>query len=795
MHAIQSKSFAATEVKGGGLPSNQEQCLCSSPTKPTLCDSTCTDLQTDSKNCGQCGVQCPTPGVCQSGQCKLQCSPEQILCDGKCVDPQSNGKHCGRCSHACKAGERCTQGACFPSCQASQTLCYGECVALQSHKKNCGACGMSCKAGELCSSGKCICQPGRTNCSGVCANLQANPNHCGGCGNACKQGQVCSSGKCQKDCPKGQTPCNQKCIDIRSDDKHCGACNNVCGQKQVCRQSTCVSLSTWAIALGSSSEDFVSAMHVDKNGNTTLAGNVVRPITLGSQTLKGTFVIRFNRTAQVIWAMSFGKGALQDVDRMHVDDNGNVTLAGTYRKALTIGSYSLPYKDTIYNSDVFVAQISKTGKVLWANKLGAYASNEGVYRMHVDKSGAVTLVGFFGGILEFGGREFRNKSFRTNVFIASFNKHGKLVWVNALLSPVQPVVTALYVDSAGVVTLAGAFWGSLFLGYRKILDQGCVFFIRLTKTGKLMWVTAFNSSYRASLGMEMAPNGEMTVFGEAFYSITIGTYVFSNKGKRDIFVARLNKNGKVLWANGFGSPGEDFVKTWDVDAKGAVTLAGEFSGQMKVGTKTLSGRGRYSNIYVMRLSNTGKVLWVKEFGSPNSDGQRAMRVGKNGEVTLFGYVRGTLTIETQAIPLKNGGKGGSNIYIVRLDNTGKLLWVRTFEGFTEYNMDRSRNNMMYLMNTGAVTFYGVFVGTMVAGTQTLSSKGGEDLFVMRLDNAGKVSWVRGFGSPLNDFLGFMRMGINGDVFLSGLFNGPMTLGTQAMPHKGGTDVYFVRFRP
>ena len=99
----------------------------------TCCASGCTDLNSDSGNCHECGHACGAGEVCSEGQC------------GAPV----------RCPTGCGAAERCC-GA-FP----------GHCVNVNTDRANCGDCGSPCAPTEMCSGGHCLdagCAPGLILC-------------------------------------------------------------------------------------------------------------------------------------------------------------------------------------------------------------------------------------------------------------------------------------------------------------------------------------------------------------------------------------------------------------------------------------------------------------------------------------------------------------------------------------------------------------------------------------------------------------------------------------------------------
>jgi hypothetical protein len=200
------------------------------PSGQNLCSGKCADLLADDGNCGRCGWDCPKGQICQSGTClppeltpvstatggvtvtqEASCSRGQIVCNSSCVDILTNTKNCGVCGRSCKSQETCLNGRCGPACtKGGTTLCDKTCVDLKTDTDNCGACGTACPSsppnslGSLCSQGKCSisnCKPNYGDCNsqisdGCESDIRFDDNNCGTCGVKCPAGQKCSLSQC-----------------------------------------------------------------------------------------------------------------------------------------------------------------------------------------------------------------------------------------------------------------------------------------------------------------------------------------------------------------------------------------------------------------------------------------------------------------------------------------------------------------------------------------------------------------------------------------------------------------------
>jgi hypothetical protein len=109
-------------------------------------------------------------------------------------------------------------------------------------------------------------------------------------------------------------------------------------------------------------------------------------------------------------------------------------------------------------------------------------------------------------------------------------------------------------------------------------------------------------------------------------------------GQRDAFVAKLDRDtGEATFAMQIGGAGDDYGFGVDVDVNGDVVIAGRFGASLELGGNMLPHAGDL-DIYVARLDDVGKVLWAKSFGGPGKDEVHDLRIQQSGDIVLLGAI-------------------------------------------------------------------------------------------------------------------------------------------------------------
>lgn len=290
-----------------------------------------------------------------------------------------------------------------------------------------------------------------------------------------------------------------------------------------------------------------------------------------------------------------------------------------------------------------------------------------------------------------------------------------------------------------------------------------------------LWATAAGGTdFDDGNSITADDNGNVYVTGY-FQSptITFGTTTLTNTGSFDIFIAKYDPNGNVLWAKSAGGSADDVGQGITTDSDGNVLITGYFySPSITFETTTLTNASMGANdIFVVKYDTDGNVLWAKKEGGTYYDFGKSISTDANGNVFVTGnFSSDFMTVGNDT--LTNNSMFGWDIFILKYDANGNVLWADGAGGTGgEYS-----NNIATNQN-GDVCITGYFYGPSITfQTTTLNNSGqpnmDSDLFVVKYDANGNVVWATSEGAANNDVAKSITTDANGNIFVAGYFKGP-----------------------
>ena len=404
----------------------------------------------------------------------------------------------------------------------------------------------------------------------------------------------------------------------------------------------------------------------------------------------------------------------------------------------------------------------------WNTFLGGSGFDVG-NALAVDGSGNVYVAGYSDGTW---GSPVNAFGGYFDVFVAKLNSNGNLIWNTFLGGSGVEEGGALAVDGSGNVYVAGytnATWGSPVNAFSGYFD---VFAAKLDSNGNLIWNTFLGGSGGDDGGaVAVDGNGNVYVAGES--DGTWGSPVNAFSGFEAAFVAKLDSNGNLTWNTFLGGVGAGTGSAaLAVDASGNVYVAGGSNGTWGSPVNTYSGG---TDAFTAKLDSTGNLTWNTFLGGSGFDVGAALAVDGSGNV----YVAGGSNGATWGSPVR-AYSGGHDAFAAKLDSTGNLTW-NTFLGGVGAGTYGYR-----LAVDGSGNVYVAGYSNATWGSPVNAYNGGfSDAFAAQLDSTGNLTWNTFLGGSTNDASYGLAVDGSGNVYVAGESDG--TWGSPVRAYSGGTD--------
>ncbi|HLG36293.1 MAG TPA: T9SS type A sorting domain-containing protein [Bacteroidia bacterium] len=253
-----------------------------------------------------------------------------------------------------------------------------------------------------------------------------------------------------------------------------------------------------------------------------------------------------------------------------------------------------------------------------------------------------------------------------------------------------------------------------------------------------------------------------------------------------------------LWAKGMGGTGDDTGWSIAVDASCNVYTTGYFVGTVDfdpgAGVFNLTSANNVWDIFICKLDASGNFIWAKAIGANGTDVGRSIAIDASGNVYTTGYFQLTVDFDPGAGVFNLTSAAGHDIFILKLDSSGNFVWAKRMGG--------TGNDWGYsaaIDASGNVYTAGSYSGTADfdpgIGIFNLTSVGGGDLFISKLDNSGNFLWAKAMGGLNYDYCYSIALGSAGnrDVYTTGSFQGTVDFdpgaGVFNLTSAGSGDIF------
>jgi hypothetical protein len=320
----------------------------------------------------------------------------------------------------------------------------------------------------------------------------------------------------------------------------------------------------------------------------------------------------------------------------------------------------------------------------------------------------------------------------------------------------------------------------------------------------LIWAVRMGSdtdipnSFTSDMGTAITVDGSGNVYavGRFFGTADFGPIMLTSVGRVDCFVAKLNSNGAVQWANRWGSAYSEFGHGVDVDAAGNVFALG--ARQYVTPDETIPFEDDRHGLDILKFSSTGALVWTDFVATRWLPSSAGMAIDSSGNVAVTGTSKGSVDFDPG--PKSNLVYApSSSAFVLKLTAVGKFDWVTPFAGqWSGSSYGYSAGQDVAIDGSGNVVVGGYYGGAVDFdpghGTTTLPTIGGA--YIAKLSSRGNLTWVRAFENASTQFVYGLVVDAAGSIYACGSFSGTCdfdpSAAIQSRTSAGNSDAYVVK---
>jgi len=388
-----------------------------------------------------------------------------------------------------------------------------------------------------------------------------------------------------------------------------------------------------------------------------------------------------NKGNGITWDKTFG-GSSEDMGfSIILTKNGGYTVAGytilpriekkdDWRSKL---GYIILEKSK--KQDFWIIKLDKNGYIEWDEIFG----NE---RTDVARSIIQTKDGGYAVV----GSIWTNYASKQDFWLIKLGENGNKEWEKTFNKDEHDIAYSIIQTKDGGYAIAGGtgkrFWG----------EVNC-WVIKLDAKGNMEWDNDFGG-----IGWDEIYSIIQTKGGSF---IAAGSVWSKGTGRGDVCVAKLDRRGYLVWTKTFGGNDYDEARSIVQTDDGGYAVAG-FTILEDTGDR---------DVWVIKLDKEGNKIWDKTLGGTSEDWANSIIQTKDRGYMVAGW--------TSSI-----GAGKTDVWIIKLNKRGDLVWDKTFGG----SKDDEAHSIIQTEDGGYA----------VVGWTKSKGAGNADVWVIKLDENGNL---------------------------------------------------------
>ena len=357
-------------------------------------------------------------------------------------------------------------------------------------------------------------------------------------------------------------------------------------------------------------------------------------------------------------------------------------------------------------------------------------------------------------------------------------------WAISGGGPFAVVPTGIEVDAIGNTYICGNFQDNIQIGNTTLTSGGYtdMYVAKYDTSGNVVWATKYGWE-RA----EMAYDLSLDPFGNIYLAFQFRDSIVWNNDTvvayyrtADLGVLKMDTSGNFNRFTWEGGRGREFPYDIECDGLGNVVMTGVFRSHTIFGLDTLESRG-FDDIFITVMDSNLQFQWGRQIGGKDYDDGLNVSVVDDTIYYVSGYISDTAYVTDDSSQyLVSAGR--QDLFVAKYSKSGIFYWAKRGGGPGDdqvLGLQVSDNEEIYVA--------GRFDSTMVWENLSLTSEGGSDGFLMQLNSNGEPQWGKRIGGKGFDAIQGMDRHSNGQLYVTGFFQGSALFDNQPLEASDSMD--------
>jgi hypothetical protein len=268
-----------------------------------------------------------------------------------------------------------------------------------------------------------------------------------------------------------------------------------------------------------------------------------------------------------------------------------------------------------------------------------------------------------------------------------------------------------------------------------------------------------------------------------------------------IFCSFHSNAQDILWEKSYGGKHADYLFDALPTADYGFILAGS-SLSDKTGNKTDDNHGDL-DYWVWKMDEKGDLVWQKSLGGSGFDLLQSIKSTRDGGFILAGSSNSPLSPKDGIGNKKEGCKGLTDFWVIKLDAKGEELWQKTIGGSGQDELLCAFQTKDGGYMLGGSSSSSIAISPLKSSNNNAFDakpdlfgksercRGNMDYWIVKLDISGAIEWQKTYGGEYADVLRSMEQTKDGGYILGGYSNSPRS-GDKTEANSGLGDYWILK---